>query len=98
MEEAKRIQDHSVATQLTDARDELNLAEFPLCVLGHRALPEQKTLHFEERIWDQQRGEHVTRRLTVTGSDACGLPTALDDGVLLGLIQLAERKVYCSRS
>jgi hypothetical protein len=103
MGEAQRIQDYSMGIQLTDARDELNLAEFPLCVLGHRALAEQKTLQFEDRIWDQQRGEHVTRRLTVTGSDAYGLPTALDDEVLLGLIQLskwqgfAERKVAFTR-
>ena len=62
-----------------------------------------KTLHFQDRLWDKKRGESITRNLTVTGSDAYGLPTALDDEVLLGLIQLtklhgfAERKVPFTR-
>jgi len=103
VETQERIENSPMNLRLTDAKDELNLAEFPLCVLGHRARPEQKTLHFEDRIWDQGRGEQITRRLTVTGSDAYGLPTALDDEVLLGLIQLskgrgfAERKVAFTR-
>ena len=86
-----------------DGRDELNLAEFPLCALAHRLPAALKTLRFEDRIWDKSRGEHITRQLTVTGSDAFGLPTALDDEVLLGLIQLsrqggfAERKVSFTR-
>ena len=86
-----------------DGRDELNLAEFPLCALAHRLPAALKTLQFEDRIWDKGRGEHITRQLTVTGSDAFGLPTALDDEVLLGLIQLsrqggfAERKVFFTR-
>ena len=60
-------------------KDELNLAEFPLCALGDRRDPTQKTLLFEDTIWDGTR--HVPRQLTITGSDAYGLPTALDDEV-----------------
>jgi hypothetical protein len=80
-----------------DGRDELNLAEFPLCALAHRLPAERKTLRFEDRIWDKGRGEHVTRQLTVTGSDAFGLPTALDDEVLLGLIQLSRQHGFADR-
>ena len=45
----------------------------------------------------------ITRRLTISASDKFGLPTSLDDEVILGLIQLtkqnrfADRKVNFSR-
>ena len=103
MEDAERIESDSMPMKITDGRDELNLAEFPLCALAHRLRPDQKTLHFEDRVWDELRRETITRQLTITGSDAYGLPTALDDEVLLGLIQLtrfqqfADRKVHFTR-
>ena len=84
-------------TKTTDGRDELNLAEFPLCALAHRLRPDQKTLQFEDRVWDERRGATITRQLTITGSDAYGLPTALDDEVLLGLIQLTKLRDFADR-
>jgi hypothetical protein len=101
--EQARIESEPMPMKTSDGKDELNLAEFPLCALAHRMRPEQKTLTFEDRVWDERRGETITRQLIITGSDAFGLPTALDDEVLLGLIQLtrlrgfAERKVPFSR-
>jgi len=83
--------------------DELNLAEFPLSLLSDRARRDQKTLVFEDDIEDSRNRQRVTRRLTITGSDAYGLPTAMDDEVILGLAQVtnaagrAERKVSFSR-
>jgi hypothetical protein len=61
-------------------RDEMNLAEFPLALLADRAPKGQKTLHYAS--------PHGT--LTITGSDAFGLPTASDTDVLVGLIQLTR--------
>src|SRR4051812_40108575 len=87
----------------SEARDEMNLAEFPLCTLSHRLKPGVKTLRFEDRIWDKGSNEWITRRLIIAGSDVYGLPTEKDDEVLLGLIQLtrlrgfAERKVPFTR-
>lgn len=75
---------------LPTGRDELNLAEFPIAVLGDRAPAGVKTLVFEDQIRDQGSGELVTRRLTVSGSDQFGLPTALDDDVVVALIQLTR--------
>ena len=49
-----------------------------------------KTLVFEDKVFDRQHGEVVTRKLTVTGSDAYGLPTAVDDEVLVALLQLTK--------
>jgi hypothetical protein len=80
-----------------DGKDELNLAEFPLCALADRLAPGQKTMVFEDRIWDANRGEMVTRRLTITGSDEYGLPTAHDDEVLLGLLQLSRLGGFADR-
>ncbi len=97
MESTERIEEDSMAPRNNDGRDELNLAEFPLCALAHRLRPNQKTLHFEDRLFDKQRGEMITRQLTITGSDAYGLPTALDNKVLLGLIQLTRLRDFSDR-
>jgi hypothetical protein len=78
-------------------RDELNLAEFPLAALADRVGSGKKTLAFEDRIWDRGRGRHVTRRLTISGSDQYGLPTALDDEVVVGLVQLTKAADFASR-
>ena len=98
MDEQERIEKNSMAQKNSDGRDELNLAEFPLCALAHRLRPDQKTLRFEDRVWDERRGETITRQLTITGSDAFGLPTALDEEVLLGLIQLSRVRQFAERT
>jgi Replication initiator protein A len=61
-------------------RDEMNLAEFPIALLADRVPRGQKTLYFEDRHG----------RLTVTGSDAYGLPTATDTDVIVALIYLTK--------
>jgi len=61
-------------------RDEMNLAEYPITLLTERVPPGIKTLVFEDR--------HGT--LTVSGSDDYGLPTAPDNDVIVGLIQLTK--------
>jgi plasmid replication initiation protein len=63
-------------------RDEMNLAEFPLGMLSDRVPVGCKTLTF-----DSPHG-----KLTVTGSDAFGLPTAADSDVLVGLVALTKLK------
>src|SRR3954468_9187923 len=63
-------------------RDEMNLAEFPIALLADRVPKGQKTLYFED-----QHG-----RLTVTGSDAYGLPTAADTDVIVALIYLTKTR------
>src|SRR5437660_10245956 len=98
MEARKRIEEPLMLQTNPDAKDEMNLAEFPLCALAHRLRPGVKTLQFEDRqFWDKGRKEWINRQLTVTGSDAFGLPTALDDEVLLGLIQLSRQRGFIDR-
>ncbi len=82
---------------ITDGKDEMNLAEFPLSAISDRLDPDQKTLVFEDRIFDQQRGEMITRKLTITASDEYGLPTAIDDEVMLALVQVSKLQKFGNR-
>jgi Replication initiator protein A len=61
-------------------RDEMNLADLPIALVADRIPKGQKTLYFEDRHG----------RLTVTGSDAYGLPTAVDTDVIVALIYLTK--------
>ncbi len=91
------IETDLMTTAQEAGRDELNLAEFPLGALAHRLRPGQKTLRFTDQVWDESHSETITRELTITGTDAHGLPTTLDDEVLLGLIQLTRLRGFVDR-
>ena len=71
-------------------KDELNLAEFPIAALADRVPDGQTTLVFEDRL-DRRDGPPIVRRLTIMGTAKHGLPTSMDDEVLVGLIQLTKR-------
>ena len=53
---------------MKEGRDEMNLAEFPLSLLADRAGADQRSLCFEDTVWDEGRKERITRQLTVTAS------------------------------
>ena len=72
-------------------KDELNLAEFPIAALTDRVPDGQTTLVFEDKL-ERRDSEPIVRRLTIMGTAKHGLPTSLDDEVLLGLIQLTKRR------
>jgi hypothetical protein len=71
--------------------DELNFAEFPLVVLADRAPHGVKTIHYQDEYQDPRTGKRISRKVTITGSDEHGLPTAKDDEVLVGLLYLTKR-------
>lgn len=75
----------------------MNLAEFPIALLASRPNKALKTIQFEDRTWDKSRGDWVVRRLVISASDEYGLPTALDDEVILGLIQLTQESGFLDR-
>lgn len=87
----------NVPSKVTDGRDELNFAEFPLSAISGRVDPAIKTLVFEDRIFDRGRNEQIARKLTITSSDAYGLPTPMDEEVLLALIQLSKLQNFASK-
>lgn len=97
MDETKTPATTDLQMTTIDGKDELNLAEFPLSCMADRSDPHRKTLTFEDKVWDDARGQMMTRRLTITGSDKYGLPTALDDELLLGLIQLSKLQGFSDR-
>ena len=72
-------------------KDELNLAEFPIAALTDRIPDGQTTLVFEDRF-ERRDSTPIVRRLTIMGTHKHGLPTSLDDEVLVGLIQLTKRR------
>jgi Replication initiator protein A len=63
-------------------RDEMNLCEFPITLLTDYPPEGCKTMVFAD----------THGQLTVTGSDAYGLPTAPDSDVIVGLIQLTKAR------
>jgi hypothetical protein len=82
----------ATATTIDNAfKDELNLAEFPIAALTDRLPDGQTTLVFEDRI-EQKEGPPIVRRLTITAPPKHGLPAAIDDEVIVGLIQLTKRR------
>src|SRR4051812_46723148 len=76
---------------LGDARDEMNLAEFPITLLTEHGPRRLKTLEHEDTICDPRTGQFITRKQTVTGSDKYGLPSAKDEDVILGLLLLTKQ-------
>ena len=75
----------------------MNLAEFPLAGLANRSPRGKDTLVFEDCIWDKQQRANVRKRLTVAASAEFGLPTALDDETILGLVQLSKAGQFTDR-
>ena len=77
--------------------DELNLAEFGLAFAGKRQPAGQKTVLFDDTVWDSQLRKHLPRTLAISGSDRYGLPAAKDDDVLLACVQLSSIGGFHSR-
>lgn len=76
--------------QFADGRDENNLAEFPIALLSDAAPAGQRTIEFSDTLDDWRTKQVITRRVSITGSDKFGLPTAKDEEVLLALLQLTK--------
>jgi len=72
-----------------DGRDEMNLVEFPIATLSERS-GGSNILEFQRETYDRVLGKPVIRKLTVTGDAKHGLPTAKDEEVYLGLLQLTK--------
>src|SRR5438270_4363138 len=93
IEEAGGMEPVDDGASATDAggKDELNLAEFPIAALTDRVPDGQTTMVFEDRT-ERRASAPIVRRLTIMGTHKHGLPTAMDDEVLVGLIQLTKRR------
>ena len=67
-------------------RDEMNFAEFPITLLTDRVPKDQKEAIYQDEIYDDRTGLTLARKLTIQAGN-CGLTTAIDDEVILALIQ-----------
>jgi hypothetical protein len=74
----------------------MNFAEFPIAALGKRR-PGQKTLTFSDTVHGDN-GKLFPRTLTITASDAWGLPTSADDEIILGLVQISAQTDFSSQT
>ena len=86
-----RHEDEAPPVEPSAFKDELNLAEFPIAALTDRVPDGQNTLVFEDHL-EQRDGPPIVRRLSISGHGKLGLPAALDDQVIVGLIQLTKRQ------
>jgi hypothetical protein len=88
--------DQQVGGSMTDrgvgGRDEMNIAEFPITLLADRAPRGQRRIEYADRIFDPGTGREIDRRLVISTPEEYGLPTAIDDDVILALIQLTRRQ------
>ena len=89
---ATELQEQSGDPVFRPGKDEMNFAEFPIALLTDRVPKGQKSIKFEDQIYDEKRKRLVTRRRIIEGSEEYGLPTATDDAVILALIQLTKLK------
>jgi hypothetical protein len=80
-------------TASPDGRDEMNLAEFPMALLSHRAPPGQRTLQHSKTIRGPD-GKPLEQRWTITASDAYGLPVAGDEELFLALLDVSHRQGF----
>lgn len=74
---------------LTNGREELNLAEFPLIVLGRRPKGLTK-LTFEKESFDAARNSTLIRRLEIHATEEHGLARGPDMMVLHALLLIAK--------
>jgi hypothetical protein len=66
----------------------MNLVEFPLALLSERAPRGVLTLECSDEI--EEKGVRIRRQVVVAATEKYGLPTAKDEDVLMGMIQLAK--------
>ncbi|TWU59635.1 replication initiator protein A [Crateriforma conspicua] len=76
--------------KLTNGRDEMNLAEFPLFALQRRA-NDVTELKYETTFRDKITGKRRVRRVTFQGNPEYGLPTAEDADILFALTAYAKQ-------
>lgn len=90
------ITDENSPEVLSLGKDERNLAEFPIALLSQRAPKNCTELVFKDR-WTDKDGRPFERELKISADPDRGLPTAFDDDVILGLLQLTAKDNFKSR-
>jgi hypothetical protein len=82
----------TILTTLHPGKDEMNFAEFPIAMLTDRVSKGQRSIKFEDQVYDERKKKPIPRKRLIEGSEEYGLPNATDDMVILALIQLTKQK------
>ena len=61
-----------------EAKDEMNLAEFPLSLLTDRPDTDRASLVYEDTTYDSGSNRTITRKLIITAPAKHGLPRGID--------------------
>lgn len=83
------------ATLLTNGKDEMNLAEFPIAALRSRGDTRDAIIH-EGHIVDKEGNRHH-QRWSVSGDSVAGLPTEFDERVYVALMAITADQNFHSR-
>jgi hypothetical protein len=70
----------------------MNICEFPITLLSDRSPKDLKRIEHKDRFFDPSTGKTIVRRLTITAPEEYGLPTSIDDDIILALIQLTRQQ------
>jgi Replication initiator protein A len=97
MSHVPKTEPESSANVLLTGRDEMNIAEFPITLLTDRAPKGITKLEHKDQITDLRSGKVITRKLIITAHEDYGLPTSIDDDIILALIQLTKHQSNFSR-
>ena len=89
----KRLLESAESTfPCVEAKDEMNLAEFPLSMLTDRPDTDRASLVYEDTTFDSSLNRFISRKLTITAPAKHGLPRGVDEDVIVALIQLTKLK------
>lgn len=83
------------AADLTNGKDEMNLAEFPIASL--RSKPDARDAIIHEGFVVDKEGVRHAQRWVVTGDSVAGLPTEFDERVYVALMALSARRGFVAR-
>jgi hypothetical protein len=97
MAHTRKAEPESSASVLLTGRDEMNIAEFPITLLTDRAPKGITKIEHRDEIADPRSGKVITRKLIITAHEDYGLPTSIDDDIILALIQLTKQQNNFSR-
>ena len=92
MSERNIGQPEPIPANLLPGKDEMNFAELPIAMLTDRECKGQRSIKFEDQVYDKRKRKLIPRKRVIEGSEEYGLPTATDDIVILALIQLTKLK------
>ena len=78
-------------------RDEMNLSEFPISLLGKRPAKDINQVEFKDTI-ETKDGRIVERHWEIVGSAKYGLPTETDEQVYIALMEITQEQGFLNQS